>query len=98
MSDAAIHSVLAQPRQRGPRAQFTGATLVELAAYLAEPGSTIREAAAKFNCSESTIEKTLARLRRPKGKGPAPTTSPTPANQGAEVPDQPTKPTREGAV
>lgn len=51
-------------RKRGRQPMFVGDRLRMLSAYLAQPGSTLKGAAQLFGCSESTIEKTLAKLRR----------------------------------
>jgi DNA-directed RNA polymerase specialized sigma24 family protein len=70
-------SALAE-RKRGPKPFFEGDRLALLLAYLEQPTSTLRGAADLFKCSESTVEKTLARVRRDaKEKAPvADTTGP----------------------
>lgn len=42
---------------------FSGAKLVSLLEFLADPSVTYDDAARKFKCSPSTIEKTVARIR-----------------------------------
>jgi hypothetical protein len=51
-------------RSRGRKALFDGDRLKDLIRFLEQPGATNAKAASFFGCSESTVEKALARARR----------------------------------
>jgi transposase-like protein len=70
----AIPPALIPARKRGPKGKFSDTRkALELVAYLAEPDSSLAGAAKKFECSQSLIEKTIARLRAGGKQTEAPT-------------------------